>query len=98
MTGSNNPLLCVGGPKDGRLMSITGAAQQVHVREMARYSSGAFAPTYWDTPLPINAYSHVYHKATFAGETFLVHETLYQTPEYPRNVFALLKSNYKVFE
>lgn len=96
MTESNNPALCIGGPKDGKLLTIDRAASQVHVRELSRHLS--YAPAQWEAPLPIDAYSHVYFKAQFCGESFLIHETLYQTPEYPRNVFARLKSNYKVFE
>jgi hypothetical protein len=97
VTGNNNPTLCIGGPKDGSYFTIDSAYRSVHVRELARGIT--WAPSSIEQiPEPIRTQTHIYHRERILGEEFLVHDSLRDSPEFPRNFMAALKNGYKVIK
>lgn len=95
MTG-NNPLLCIGGPKDGCYFTVPSSYAQLTVRELA--------PMAWEReqmeaiPVDYRAHTHTYYRQSLFKEQFLVHEMLYNSSDFPRNLMAALKNGYKVIQ
>lgn len=99
MTGGNdNPMLCIGGPKDGAYYTLQGATQQLTVYE----SESPLRYQHFDSSDPDTAKYMIrtttYHRFPLLGEVFLVHETLHHSSYFPRNVMAALKNGYKVIK